>query len=99
MDKVAVYAGTRNLYEQMFVCLKSLLANTRMDRVYLLIEDDEFPYSLPDVCRIMNVSEQQFFPSGSPNFTSPRTGRSAPGIRTWSLIRPVSFLQKNSVRR
>ena len=71
MDKVAVYAGTRNLYEQMFVCLKSLLANTRMDRVYLLIEDDEFPYALPDVCRIMNVSEQQFFPSGSPNFNTP----------------------------
>lgn len=71
MDKVAVYAGTKNLYEQMYVCMKSLLANTRMDRVYLLIEDDEFPYALPDVCRIMNVSEQKFFVPGSPNYSTP----------------------------
>jgi len=71
MDKVAVYAGTRNLYEQMYVCLKSLLANTIMDRVYLLIEDDEFPYPLPDIVRIMNVKEQEFFLPGSPNYASP----------------------------
>ena len=44
--KVAVYAGTRNLYEQMYVCVKSLMANTIMDKVYLLIEDYEFPYEV-----------------------------------------------------
>ena len=71
MDKVAVYAGTRNLYEQMYVCLKSLLANTIIDRVYLLIEDDEFPYHVPDNVMIANVSEQQFFLPGSPNYSSP----------------------------
>ena len=71
MDKVTVYAGTRNLYKQMYVCLKSLLANTVMDRVYLLIEDDEFPYQVPDNVIIANVSEQQFFLPGSPNYSSP----------------------------
>lgn len=71
MDKVAVYAGTRNLYEQMYVCLKSLLANTAMDRVYLLIEDDEFPYPLPDIVVLMNVKDQKFFLPGSPNYASP----------------------------
>ena len=71
MDKVAIYAGTKNLYEQMYVCLKSLMANTIMDRVYLLIEDDEFPYQLPDNVYTANVSEQQFFLPGSPNYSSP----------------------------
>ena len=71
MDKVAVYAGTRNLYEQMYVCMKSLLANTKMDRVYLLIEDDEFPYKVPDIVKIANVSKQTFFLPGSPNYASP----------------------------
>ena len=69
--KVAVYAGTRNLYEQMFVCLKSLMANTIMDRVYLLIEDDEFPYYVPDNVIVANVSSQKFFLPGSPNYSSP----------------------------
>lgn len=71
MDKVAVYAGTRNLYEQMYVCLKSLLANTNMDRVYLFIEDDEFPYPVPENVHPMNVSEQDYFHEGSPNYKSP----------------------------
>ena len=71
MDKVAVYACTRNMYEQMYVCLKSLLANTIMDRVYLLIEDDEFPYPVPDIVHIGNVSGQQFFHPGSPNYSNP----------------------------
>lgn len=71
MKKVAVYAGTRNIYEQMYVCLKSLLANTIMDKVYLLIEDDEFPYKVPDIVKPINVSDQQFFLPGSPNYGSP----------------------------
>lgn len=71
MDKVAVYAGTRNLYEQMYVCLKSLLVNTQMDRVYLFIEDDKFPYPVPENVHPMNVSEQEYFLPGSPNFSSP----------------------------
>lgn len=69
-DKVAVYAGTRNIYEQMYVCLKSLLLNNDMDRVYLLIEDDTFPYPLPDCVMIANVSEQEFFEKDSPNYQS-----------------------------
>lgn len=71
MDKLAVYAGTRNVYEQMYVSLKSLLINTPVDGVFLFIEDDEFPYEIPDGVQICNVSGQQFFTEGSPNFSSP----------------------------
>ena len=67
-DKVAVYAGTRNVYPQMYTSLKSLLTNTKMDRVYLMIEDNEFPYPTPDNVILVNVSGQVFFKEGSPNF-------------------------------
>ena len=30
-DRIAVYAGTRNIYEQMYTSLKSLLLNNDMD--------------------------------------------------------------------
>ena len=70
MDRVVVYAGTRNIYEQMYVCLKSLLANNKIDRVFLLIEDDSFPYSIPDNVHPVNVSAQGWFAPGSPNYGS-----------------------------
>ena len=69
-DKVAVYSGTRNVYKQMYVSLKSLLLNTDMDRVYLMIEDDEFPYPVPDNVFLVNVKDQVFFPNGSANFNT-----------------------------
>ena len=46
MIKAAVYTGTRNLYKQMVVAVKSLIRNSDVDKIYLLIEDDEFPYWL-----------------------------------------------------
>lgn len=70
-EKVAVYAGTRNVYPQMYTALKSLLLNTPMDRVYLLIEDDEFPYVVPDFVISMNMSKQEYFPADSANYSSP----------------------------
>lgn len=70
-DKVAVYAGTRNIYDQMYVCLKSLLLNNPMDRVYLLIEDDSYPFPIPDNVFTVNVSEQGFFSKNSPNYSNP----------------------------
>ena len=70
MERVAVYAGTRNLYEVMKTAVNSLLANTRMDRVYLLIEDDHFPYQMPDNVKAFNISNQKFFPADGANFKS-----------------------------
>ena len=70
MERVAVYAGTRNLYEVMKTAVTSLLANTRMDRVYLLIEDNDFPYPMPDNVKAFNVSNQKFFPEDGANFKS-----------------------------
>ena len=72
MDKVVVYAGTRNVYDPMYVSLKSLLINNKIDRVYLLIEDDEFPYPIPKNVYPVNVSEQNYFSEGKPHTPQPR---------------------------
>ena len=68
MRRVAVYAGTRNIYHNMTVAAKSLLSHTRMDRVWFLIEDDVFPEPLPDVIRCANMSGQAWFDPEGPNF-------------------------------
>ena len=68
MRRVAVYMGTRNYYGQMVIAAKSLLCHTRMDRVWFLIEDDEFPEPLPDVIRTKNISAQTWFPPDGPNY-------------------------------
>lgn len=67
-DKIAVYAGTRNIYPQMYVSLKSLLLNNKLDQVFLLIEDEEFPFPLPENVTVIDVSEQPWFREGSPNY-------------------------------
>lgn len=67
---VAVYAGTRNLYERMIPAIKSLIRNSNVDVVYLLIEDDVFPYWLPDSVETINVANQPYFDSDGPNFNT-----------------------------
>ena len=70
MDKIAVYTGTRNLYPHMVPAVKSLIMRSDVDKVYLLIEDDEFPYELPELVETRNVSDQKYFPHDGPNFKS-----------------------------
>ena len=70
MKKVVVYGGTRNFYPLMDTALKSLLANNRIDQVYFLIEDDEFPTWLPACVKCINVSGQTWFDKNGPNYSS-----------------------------
>lgn len=53
----AIYSGTRNLYEQMVWAAKSLYANSSVDVIHFLIEDDEFPFELPDFIKTYNVKD------------------------------------------
>ena len=66
--KHAVYVGTRNLYRDMMPAIKSILINSDVDKVHLLIEDDEFPYYLPKCVETINVSNQPYFRHDGPNF-------------------------------
>lgn len=66
-QRVAVYSGTRNLYDAMDAAARSLIANSSVERVYFLIEDDEFPHELPDIVETVNVREQHWFAPHGPN--------------------------------
>ena len=69
--KCAAYAATRNLYDKLLPSLKSLLANSDVEKVYLLIEDDKFPVELPQEVECINVSNQKYFRNMSPNNVYP----------------------------
>lgn len=69
--KTAVYSGTRNLYQPMTTAAKSLLFNSSVEKIYFLIEDDEFPEKLPSQIETLNVGNQSFFPKHSANYKTP----------------------------
>jgi len=69
-ERAAVYTGTHHVYENMLVSAKSLIANSNVDKVYFLIEDDKFPYELPDIIQTINVSNQQYFTESCPNYNT-----------------------------
>lgn len=68
--KHALYSGSANLYGDMQTAVKSLVANSDVDKVWLLTEGG-FDFWLPDLCEVVDVSGQQYFPQGSPNMGSP----------------------------
>lgn len=65
--KHVVYTGTRAVYGDMEVSAKSFVANSDVEKVHFLIEDDEFPGDLPEIVDVRNVSGQAHFPQGGPN--------------------------------
>ena len=67
-ERVAVYGATRNIYEKLRPSIKSLTENTRMDRIWILIEDDALPFEIPENARVLNVSGQVYFRKGGPNY-------------------------------
>ena len=67
--KYSAYCMTRNLYDIAVVSIKSLLVNSNVDTIYLLIEDDKYPYDLPKI-KVINVSDQKFFDPDGPNYKS-----------------------------
>ena len=66
--KTAVYSGTRNLYPAMVTAAKSLIVNSDVEKIYFLIEDDEFPEWLPDMIKTVNVIAQCYFPKDGANY-------------------------------
>ena len=68
--RAAVYSGTRNLYPHMVAAAKSLAANSSVEKIFFLIEDDAFPEALPPLIETVNVSGQTWFPQDGPNMKS-----------------------------
>ena len=66
--RAVVYCGTKETYVNMIASVKSLLATTPVDKVYFLIEDDKFPYPIPDIIETRNVKDTGLFDPDGPNF-------------------------------
>jgi len=68
VKRAAVYAGTRNLYQDMVPAAKSMIMNAPVDKVYFLIEDSRFPEWLPDMVECVDVRDQPWFDKTGPNY-------------------------------
>lgn len=66
-----MYAVTRNIYQDVIPSIKSLLMNTNVEKIYLLIEDDAFPEELPKEVACINASKQRIFRATGPNMVYP----------------------------
>lgn len=67
----AAYTVTRNQYDRVVPSIKSLMINSEVEKIYLLIEDDKFPVELPKEVECINVSRQKYFRSMGPNNVYP----------------------------
>ena len=65
-----VYALTRNVYHKLLPSIRSLMATNPKAKVYILCEDDEFPFELPCDATIINVAEQEYFPPYGVNYNN-----------------------------
>lgn len=66
--RAAAFCATRNLYPDLAPPIKALLHNSNVEKIFLLLEDDDAGQWLPSECEIINVSGQTYFPPGSPNY-------------------------------
>ena len=68
-----VYALTRNVYEWILPSIRSLKEHNPKAKVYILCEDDKFPYELPKFEKpvtVINVSGQTYFPKDGVNYNN-----------------------------
>lgn len=69
--KAAAFCATRNMYADLAPPIKALLVNSDVEKIYLLLEDDDPGVFLPQECEVINVSAQKFFPPTGPNYKNP----------------------------
>lgn len=69
MEKAVCYFLTRNIYKNVLPSLKSLMKNGNIDKVFMMIEDDEIGFWLPENVKTVNVSrwKEELDPAG-PNY-------------------------------
>ena len=70
MDRVVCYGATRNIYDRLIPSLRSLTVHTRVDRIYILAEDDRLGFVPPKNVTVLNVSAQRIFPPDGPNYNN-----------------------------
>ena len=72
-DITVMFSITRNLYEYAPAVIQNLVeTNPRVYRIYLFIEDDEFPYPIDKRVRIININDYPQYISKGPNMNKTR---------------------------
>ena len=68
MTKSVCYTLSRNIYQDVIPSLKSLLKNGNIDWVYLVTEDDDVGFDLPDRVITVKVDPTSYFQPDGPNY-------------------------------
>ena len=70
---IVAYFLMRNIYPYLLPAIMSLLDHNKVEKIYVFCEDDVFPYELPDVCEVINVTDKPYILPSSPNWRSQYT--------------------------
>lgn len=73
MERIAVYAGTRNVYEDIGTAIKSMIKNGNIDGIVIMAEDDNLPFRLPEEVEVVNVTPWKHLVEKSVNYDNPWT--------------------------
>lgn len=65
--RYVVYAADHRVQDMMILSAKSLLAHSTVDKIFLLVDNDQIGKDLPPVFECINVSRQDIFPPSCPN--------------------------------
>ena len=68
--RAAAFCGTRAIYSDMVTAAKSLVANSSVDVVHMVIEDEDMGCELPPIIQCHDLSGQTFFRPDGPNMAS-----------------------------
>lgn len=66
--KYAAYCMTKNIYHKVIPSLNSLLLNSSVDRVWLVIENNFVGFDLPNRVKIANAGWKNYFTKDGPNY-------------------------------
>lgn len=67
---IVVYSVTQNCYDMLEGSIKSLLINSSVDKIYILIDEEKFPFPLPKEAETINVHDFEFLSPISPNINT-----------------------------
>ena len=68
--KIAVYSITQNCTDFLLASIKSLLVNSDVDKIYVLVDSEEFPQTIPDVVEPVNANGIRVISPVSPNLNT-----------------------------
>jgi len=68
MEKIIVYPASRVFHNDVMPAVHSAIANSGADTIWIMTDTEDFPNQLPDNVHTIDVSKQEWFKPGSPNY-------------------------------